>query len=119
MIFLKHRLAWINSGLFWRTFFLLGFLITICMMVWVASLRIIERTPKAQQMAAQIISVVTITRAALTPERQAQYEAALQGILQSAQAMLAQGADALDVVTNPSVTLHARAPHLPPPTGGS
>lgn len=41
----------------------------------------------------------TITRAALTPERQAQYEAALQGILQSAQAMLGQGADALDVVT--------------------
>lgn len=41
----------------------------------------------------------TITRAALTPERQAQYETALQAILQSAQTMLADGANALDVVT--------------------
>jgi L-asparaginase / beta-aspartyl-peptidase len=41
----------------------------------------------------------TITRAALTPERQAQYEAALEGVLRSAQAMLAEGAHALDVVT--------------------
>lgn len=61
-----YRLAWLRSGLFWRTFFLLGFLITICMTAWIASFRMIERTPKAQQLAAQIISVVTITRAALT-----------------------------------------------------
>ena len=61
-----YRLAWLRSGLFWRTFFLLGFLITICMAALVTSFRMIERTPKAQQLAAQIISVVTITRAALT-----------------------------------------------------
>ena len=34
--------------------------------IWVASLRVIERTPRAEQLANQIISVVTITRAALT-----------------------------------------------------
>ncbi len=69
----KNRLAWLKSGLFWRTFFLLGFLITLCMIAWVASLRLIERKPKAQQLAAQIVSVVTITRAALTysaPDKQ-------------------------------------------------
>ncbi|QRX82811.1 sensor histidine kinase [Glaciimonas sp. PAMC28666] len=61
-----HRLAWLKSGLLWRTFFLMAFLITISMVVWVASFRIVERGPRAQQLAAQIISVVTITRAALT-----------------------------------------------------
>lgn len=60
------RLAWLKSGLLWRTFFLLGFLITISMAAWVASFRMVERTPAAQQMAAQVVSVVTITRAALT-----------------------------------------------------
>ncbi|MGS0740610.1 ATP-binding protein [Glaciimonas sp. GG7] len=62
----QHRLAWLKSGLLWRTFFLMAFLITVSMVVWVASFRIIERGPRAQQLAAQIISIVTITRAALT-----------------------------------------------------
>ena len=35
-------------------------------MAWVLSFRVVERTPRAQQMAAQVISIVTITRAALT-----------------------------------------------------
>lgn len=61
-----HRLAWLKSGLLWRTFFLMAFLITVSMVVWVASFRIVERGPRAQQLAAQIISIVTITRAALT-----------------------------------------------------
>lgn len=61
-----NRLGWLNSGLFWRTFFLLAFLIAVSIMAWVASFRIVERTPRAQQMAAQVISIVTITRAALT-----------------------------------------------------
>ncbi len=61
-----NRLAWLKSALFWRTFFLLAFLITASMAAWVASFRIIERTPRARQIAAQVISVVTITRAALT-----------------------------------------------------
>jgi len=60
------RLSWVSSGLFWRTFFLLATLIAISMAAWVASFRVIEQTPRANQIAAQVISVVTITRAALT-----------------------------------------------------
>ncbi len=63
---LRQRLNWLNSGLFWRTFFLLAFLITASMAAWVASFRMVEQTPRAQQLAAQIISIVTVTRAALT-----------------------------------------------------
>ena len=57
--------AWLGSGLFWRTFFLLAFMIATSMAAWVASYRIIERAPRANQIAAQVISMVTITRAAL------------------------------------------------------
>ncbi|MFT5588934.1 MAG: two-component system osmolarity sensor histidine kinase EnvZ [Bradyrhizobium sp.] len=60
------RLTWFRSGLFWRTFVLLAFLIMASMAAWVASLRVVEREPRAEQLANQIISVVTITRAALT-----------------------------------------------------
>jgi two-component system osmolarity sensor histidine kinase EnvZ len=61
-----HRLTWLKSGLFWRTFFLLAFLITASLVAWVVSFSAVERTPRAQQLAAQVISIVTITRAALT-----------------------------------------------------
>lgn len=64
--FFGNRLRWLKSGLFWRTFFLLAFLITASILAWVASFRVVERTPRAEQMAAQVISIVTITRAALT-----------------------------------------------------
>jgi two-component system osmolarity sensor histidine kinase EnvZ len=60
------RLAWFKSGLFWRTFVLLALLITISMAAWITSVRLVDRTPRAEQLANQIISVVTITRAALT-----------------------------------------------------
>jgi two-component system osmolarity sensor histidine kinase EnvZ len=59
-------LPWLRSGLFWRTFFLLAFLIAISMAAWVASFRIVERVPRGEQIAAQVVSIVTITRAALT-----------------------------------------------------
>lgn len=62
----ENQLAWLKSGLFWRTFFLLAFLIAASMAAWVLSFRSIERTPRVNQIAAQVISVVTITRAALT-----------------------------------------------------
>lgn len=62
----QTRQRWLSNGLFWRTFFLLTFLITASMVAWVASFRIVERGPRAEQLAAQIVSVVTITRAALT-----------------------------------------------------
>jgi two-component system osmolarity sensor histidine kinase EnvZ len=60
------RYAWLKSGLFWRTFILLASLIMISMAIWLASISWVERGPRAQQMAAQVASVVTITRAALT-----------------------------------------------------
>lgn len=66
MQIIRNRLGWLKSGLFWRTFFLLGFLIAASLLTWVMSFRVVERTPRAQQMAAQVISIVTITRAALT-----------------------------------------------------
>ncbi|MGV3742363.1 MAG: ATP-binding protein [Burkholderiaceae bacterium] len=66
MPIVENRLAWLKSGLFWRTFFLLAFLIAVSMAAWVVSFRMIERTPRANQIAAQVISMVTITRAALT-----------------------------------------------------
>jgi two-component system osmolarity sensor histidine kinase EnvZ len=63
---LRHRLGWLESGLFWRTFVLLAFLITASIVAWIIGFQAVERTPRAQQMAAQVISIVTITRAALT-----------------------------------------------------
>ena len=54
-----------KNGLFWRTFVLLAFLIAASMAAWVASFRIVERTPRGEQLAAQVVSIVTITRAAL------------------------------------------------------
>lgn len=59
------RFAWLRSGLFWRTFFLLGFLIAASMAAWVVSFRMVEREPRGHQIAAQVVSVVTVTRAAL------------------------------------------------------
>lgn len=65
----KQRYAWFGGSLFWRTFILIGFIITVSMAAWVASSHYLERGPKAQQMAARVISTVTITRAALTHSR--------------------------------------------------
>ena len=60
------RLAWLRSGLFWRTFLLLGILTTVSMASWIGMISVVQRGPQAQQVAAQVISVVTITHAALT-----------------------------------------------------
>jgi len=56
----------LKSGLFWRTFLLLGVLTTLSMASWIGMISFVQRGPQAQQLAAQVISVVTITRAALT-----------------------------------------------------
>jgi two-component system osmolarity sensor histidine kinase EnvZ len=61
-----NSLEWLRSGLFWRTFFLLAILVMASMMIWFVSFKTLERTPRAQQLTAQITSIVTITRAALT-----------------------------------------------------
>ena len=59
-------LARLKSGLFWRTFLLLGTLTTVSMTAWIGMISVVQREPQAQQISAQIISVVTITHAALT-----------------------------------------------------
>ena len=53
------------SGVFWRTFLLLALLIGASMAGWFQSFRIFERTPRAQQLAQTIVSVVNVTRSAL------------------------------------------------------
>jgi two-component system osmolarity sensor histidine kinase EnvZ len=60
-----QRLTWLRSGLLWRTFFLLAFLIAVSMAAWVASFRVVERTPRSEQIASEVDSIVTVTRAAL------------------------------------------------------
>ncbi|MBV8123330.1 MAG: HAMP domain-containing protein, partial [Paucibacter sp.] len=56
----------LRSGLFWRTFFLLGALTTMSMSAWVGMISIVQHEPQVQQISAQVVSVVTITHAALT-----------------------------------------------------
>ena len=60
------RLTWIRSGLFWRTFLLLSMLTTLSMASWIGMISAVQRGPQVQQTAELVISVVTITHAALT-----------------------------------------------------
>jgi two-component system, OmpR family, osmolarity sensor histidine kinase EnvZ len=53
------------GGVFWRTFLLLALLIGASLAGWFQSFRIFERTPRAQQIAQTIVSVVNVTRSAL------------------------------------------------------
>jgi two-component system osmolarity sensor histidine kinase EnvZ len=62
----SFRAASLKSGLFWRTFFLLGALTTTSMTAWVGMISVVQHEPQVQQISAQVISVVTITHAALT-----------------------------------------------------
>ena len=60
------QLSSLRSGLFWRTFMLMGVLTTLSMAAWVGLVSRLQHEPQVQQISAQVISVVTITRAALT-----------------------------------------------------
>jgi two-component system osmolarity sensor histidine kinase EnvZ len=60
------RLSWFKSGLFWRTFLLLGMLISLAMASWIGMISYVQRGPQVKQTAEMVISVVTITHAALT-----------------------------------------------------
>jgi two-component system osmolarity sensor histidine kinase EnvZ len=62
---IKDQFTWLKSGLFWRTFFFLTFAIFISLVTWFLTFQISEEKPRAQQIASQLLSVVTITRAAL------------------------------------------------------
>jgi two-component system osmolarity sensor histidine kinase EnvZ len=62
----SRHLAWVRSGLFWRTFLLLGVLTTVSMGSWVGMISVLQRGPQAEQAATHFVSIVTITQAALT-----------------------------------------------------
>jgi two-component system osmolarity sensor histidine kinase EnvZ len=59
-------LGWIKSGLFWRTFFLLSVLTALSMASWIGMLSVFQRGSQAEQTSELLVSVVTITKAALT-----------------------------------------------------
>lgn len=54
-----------SPSLFWRTFLLIVLLILASLAAWVQSFRVFEREPRARQIAQQVVSIVSITRAAL------------------------------------------------------
>jgi two-component system, OmpR family, osmolarity sensor histidine kinase EnvZ len=55
----------LSLNLFWRTFILLGLLLTGGIFAWVATLRQLEFEPRAVQAAQQVASLVNLSRAAL------------------------------------------------------
>ncbi|HEX8478210.1 MAG TPA: ATP-binding protein [Telluria sp.] len=59
-------MGWVRSGLFWRTFFLLSLLTTLSMGSWIGMMNVFQRGQKVEQTAELVVSVVTITKAALT-----------------------------------------------------
>jgi len=59
------RLAWLRSGLFWRTFLLLGLLTALSMVSWVSMIQAVQHATKVQQQAELVVSVVSITKTAL------------------------------------------------------
>ena len=60
------RPHWFQSGLFWRTFLLLGLLTSVSMASWIGMISAVQSGPQVKQTAELVISVVTITHAALT-----------------------------------------------------
>jgi two-component system osmolarity sensor histidine kinase EnvZ len=63
---LAERRNWYRSGLFWRTFFMLSVLTMLSMASWIGMLNRVQREPQIQQTSELVVSVVTITKAALT-----------------------------------------------------
>jgi len=53
------------GGLFWRTFLLIALLIAVSLAAWFQSFRVIEREPRAQRVALQLVAIVKLTRTAL------------------------------------------------------
>ena len=52
-------------SLFWRTFILLGLLLTAGIVAWVQTFRALEFEPRSVQAAQQIASLVNLSRSAL------------------------------------------------------
>jgi len=63
---LPRLLGWARSGLFWRTFLLLAVLTAVSMASLSGMISVFQRGSQAKQTAEQLVSVVTITKAALT-----------------------------------------------------
>ena len=57
--------TWLRSGLFWRTFLLMGILTAVSMASWIGMINAVQRGPQVQQTAEMVMSVVTITKTAL------------------------------------------------------
>ncbi|ALK99723.1 histidine kinase [Massilia sp. WF1] len=56
----------LKSGLFWRTFLLLSFLTGLSIASWIGMINVFQRGKQAEQTAELLVSVVTLTKAALT-----------------------------------------------------
>ena len=54
-----------SPTLFWRTFLLVALVLLASLLAWFQSFRVFEREPRAQQIAQQLVSIVSITRSAL------------------------------------------------------
>lgn len=52
-------------SLFWRTFLLILLLLVASLLAWLQSFRVFEREPRAEQIAQQVVSIITLTRSAL------------------------------------------------------
>jgi two-component system osmolarity sensor histidine kinase EnvZ len=61
----RRTLSHAFGGLFWRTFFLIALLIAVSLAAWFQSFRVIEREPRAQRVAQQLVAIVKLTRTAL------------------------------------------------------
>jgi len=63
---IDRRLLTLAFGdLFWRTFLLIALLIAVSLAAWFQSFRVIEREPRAQRVALQLVAIVKLTRTAL------------------------------------------------------
>jgi len=54
-----------SPPLFWRTFLLILMLIVASMTAWLPTVRVLDREPRARQIAQQVVSIVNTTRSAL------------------------------------------------------
>jgi two-component system, OmpR family, osmolarity sensor histidine kinase EnvZ len=61
----RRFLALAFGGLFWRTFLLIALLIAVSLAAWFQSFRVIEREPRAERVAMQLVAIVKLTRTAL------------------------------------------------------
>lgn len=76
----RRLLTFTFGDLFWRTFFLIALLITVSLVAWFQSFRVIENGPRAQRVALQLVAIVKLTRTALLYSDPALRHALLQDL---------------------------------------